>query len=85
MPVVKVIELVGISNQGWEQAAQSAIENASETLQNIESVEVTNLSATVQDGKIEEYQADVRISFRIENRLRHEHHEHHGHGEKAHM
>jgi flavin-binding protein dodecin len=85
MAVVKVIELVGTSDQGWEQAAMAAVDDASKTIRNIETVEITNLSATIEDGKIGEYQADVRIAFRLEAELRSKHHEHHIVEEKTHI
>jgi flavin-binding protein dodecin len=85
MPVVKIVELIGTSSESWEKAIQAALDDASKTIQNIESIEVTNLSATVADGKINEWQADTRVAFRIEEKLREEHHEHHTHHEKAHM
>jgi len=85
MPVAKVIELVGTSSQSWEKAVQSALDDASKTLENIETVEVTNLSANVENGKISEWQADLRVSFRIEDRIREERHAGHAHGAKVHM
>ncbi|MBI2843500.1 MAG: dodecin domain-containing protein [Armatimonadetes bacterium] len=85
MAVLKVIELVGASSESWERAVRSAVEEASKTIEHIEGVEVTNLSATLSDGNIREWQADIRISFRVEEQLRHEHHEHHPSGERAHV
>jgi hypothetical protein len=79
MSVVKVVELVGTSKDSWEQAVQAALDDATKTLRNIESIEVANLSVAVEDGKISEWQADTRIAFRIEDKLREEHHEHHPH------
>lgn len=83
MSVVKVIELVGTSSESWENAVQAALDDANKTIQNIESIDVTNLSVIVQDGKVTEWQADTRIAFRIEDRLRSDRHEGHEHHEKA--
>lgn len=83
MSVVKVIELVGTSEESWEKAVQAALDDAQKTIQNIESIDVTNLSVVVEDGKIIEWQADTRVAFRIEDRIRSERHEHHTHHEKT--
>lgn len=85
MPVVKVIELVGLSDQSWEHAVQAAVTEASKTIRNIDTVDVTNFGCVVEDGKIAEWQVDTRISFQIEDHLREEHHEHHMHAEKTHI
>lgn len=85
MSVIKVIELVGTSEDGWEGATRAALHEASRTIKNIESVDVTNMSAIVEDGEIVEWQVDTRIAFRIEDQLRSEHHEHHTAEEKMRM
>lgn len=85
MSVVKVVELIGTSNEGLEEAVMAAVDDASETIQNIEGLEITNLGATIEDGKIGEWQVGVRISFRIEPELRSKHHEGHEHHEKSHI
>lgn len=81
MPIMKVIELVGRSSESWDKAVSAALAEASKSLRNIESLEITNLSASVEDDKIGEWRADVRVSFRIEEQLREQHHEHHEHHE----
>jgi dodecin len=85
MSVMKVIELVGTSDKSWEDAVESAVEEASKTIRNIDTVDVTNFGCVVEDGRISEWQVDTRISFQIEDHLRDEHHEHHMHGEKTHI
>jgi flavin-binding protein dodecin len=66
MPVVKVIELVGTSNQSWSDAARSAVEEASKTIRGITGIDVVNSSAKVSDGKITEYRVTVKIAFPVE-------------------
>ncbi|MDO8683297.1 MAG: dodecin family protein [Armatimonadota bacterium] len=85
MPVIKVIELVGISNESWEKAVEAAVREASKTIRNIQSVSVGNFNCVVEDGKITEWHVDTSIAFQIEDQLRHEHHEHHAEPEKAHI
>ena len=64
--VVKVIELVGVSDQSWSDAAQRAVKRASKTLRNITGLEVLHSSAVVRDGKIAEYHVNVKIAFVME-------------------
>jgi len=60
---VKVIELVGSSTESWEDAAQNAVSDADETLENITGVEVTSQTAEVEDGRIEQYRTTVDVAF----------------------
>jgi flavin-binding protein dodecin len=65
MSVLKVIEILANSNVSWEDATQNAVTHASKTIKNIRSVNIGNQSATVADGKIEEYRVNVKISLQI--------------------
>ena len=66
--VAKIIEIVGNSDKSWEDAAQVAVDEAKKTLHGIHGIEVTNMTATVDDNtrKILQYRADVKISFGLE-------------------
>ena len=64
--VVRVIELVGVSSEGWSDAARQAVARASQTLRNITALDVVKSSAVVQDGKIVEYHVNVKLAFVIE-------------------
>ena len=66
MAVIKTIDLVGVSDSSWRDAAQQALSEASKTIRGIEGMDVLETSAKVQDGQISEYQTHVRILFRIE-------------------
>lgn len=67
MGVVKVIELVGTSNQNWTDAVDNAVREASKTIDHILGVEVTNFTANIDAGSISEYKADVKIAFHVHN------------------
>lgn len=64
--VAKVIELVGESAESWQEAVQDAVAEANKTIDNITGVEVTNWTATVANGKVNEYKVDVRIAFGVD-------------------
>ena len=66
--VVKVIELVGESEQSWEDAVQVAVKEASKTLRGITGVEVLNWTGKVDhQGEIVGYRANVQVAFEVEN------------------
>jgi flavin-binding protein dodecin len=62
--VYKVIELVGSSSQSWEDAAQSAIKLAGESLSDLRVAEVGKLDMKIEDGKVAAYRARVTLSFK---------------------
>lgn len=64
--VYRVIEVIGVSSQSWEDAAGSAIETASSSLRELRVAEVTKLDLTVKDGKVENYRARLNLSFKYE-------------------
>jgi flavin-binding protein dodecin len=67
MAMLKVIEVLAESDQSWEDAAQVAVRNASETLRGIRSIYVKEMEATVgEDGRITHYRINAKISFTIE-------------------
>lgn len=66
MAVVKIIELIGSSPNGWSEAAQNAVTEAAKTVKNIKGVHVKRCTAKVKDSKIVEYHADVKIAFIVE-------------------
>ncbi|HLV10579.1 MAG TPA: dodecin family protein [Halanaerobiales bacterium] len=63
---VKIVELVGESDKGWEDAVKNAIREASKTINGISGVEVLNVTADVKDGEIIEYKADLQIAFPVQ-------------------
>ncbi len=66
MAVIKTIDLVGVSTRSWRDAAESALEEAAQTIRHIERMDVLSTSAVVADGKVAEYHTEIRLSFRIE-------------------
>ena len=63
MSMLKVIEVLAESDKGWEDAAQVAVANASKTVRNVRSIYIKNAEATVENGKINKYRINAKISF----------------------
>ena len=66
MAVIKTIDLVGVSSESWRDAAAQALSEAAKTIRGIESMDILETSAKVENGQISEYNTHVRILFRIE-------------------
>lgn len=62
--VYKVIELVGTSENSWEEAAKTAVEKASESLKDLRVAEVTTLDMRIEENKVVAYRAKVSLSFK---------------------
>lgn len=62
----KIIELVGTSPDGWEEAVKTIVDTATTELTNLRIVEVKELDTRLESGKISEYRAKVRLSFKVE-------------------
>lgn len=68
--VASVIELIGESTESWEDAVNNIVEAATKTVHHISGVEVLNLTAVVEDGKVTRYKADVHLAFAVDDSLR---------------
>lgn len=66
MNVIKAIELVGSSADGFEGAVENAINEAKKTLRNIRRVEVSNFEVLMENDEIKMYQAKVKLYFMVE-------------------
>lgn len=62
--VYKIITLVGTSTESWEKAATKAVETATATLKDLRIAEIEELDMQIQNGKVVNYRAKVRISFK---------------------
>jgi dodecin len=62
--VVKIIELVGSSNESSDDAVQQALNEAQQTLRNIRAVDV--VSTGLRGENLSEWRAHVRVAFVIE-------------------
>jgi dodecin len=65
--IYKKIELVGSSKIGLEDAIQSAIAKASETIRNLRWFEVTDTRGQIENGQIAYWQVTVKIGFTLED------------------
>jgi flavin-binding protein dodecin len=63
----KIIDLVGSSETGTDDAIRNAIAKASHTVKNMDWFEVVETRGHIQNAKIAHYQVTIRVGFRIED------------------
>ena len=66
MAVVKVIELLGESEQSWEDATRQVITEATKTLRGVTSVWVKEFQATVENDQVKNFRVTAKVSFVME-------------------
>ncbi len=67
MAIVKVIEVIASSENGFEDAVRLAVAEVSKTVRNIRSVYVKDMNAHVKDGKVSTFGVICQVSFEIED------------------
>jgi dodecin len=64
--VYRVTEVVGVSSESWEKAAQNAVETVSGTVRDLRVAEVVRQDVTIADGKVDEYRIRLDVSFKYD-------------------
>jgi hypothetical protein len=64
--VYKSIEITGSSRQGIEDAVQTALSKAAETVRNMRWFEVVSTRGYLEEGKVAYWQVTVKIGFTLE-------------------
>ena len=65
-PTHKKIEIVGTSDKSFAEAARNGIAKAAESLHNLEWFEVVELRGRIQDAKVAQFQAVMKVGFKID-------------------
>jgi flavin-binding protein dodecin len=65
--VVKVIEVIGTSPLGFEDAIRSATTTAAHSLRHVTGADVKHLTVALKDGEIVEYRVDLKLAFALED------------------
>jgi dodecin len=64
--VVKIVELMGVSQESFSDAVRQAVKEAAQSIRNITGVEVIKSTAQVEGDEIIEYHVTVRLAFGVE-------------------
>jgi flavin-binding protein dodecin len=68
MAVVKVIELLGESEESWEDAARQVVAEATRTLHGVTSVYIKEFQATVENNQVKNFRVNAKVSFLLERK-----------------
>ena len=61
----KKIELTGSSSAGMQEAIESAVTKASETIQNMRWFEVVETRGHIDNGKVAHWQVTIKVGFTL--------------------
>ena len=66
MAVYKIIDIVGVSEKSFADAAKNAVAEAAKTVRGIKRAEVVKFDLKIENDKVTRYRAEVKVSFEIE-------------------
>jgi len=61
--IAKVIEVIAESDESFDAAVDAALQEAKRTVENIKSIYVENMTAVVEDGEIDRYRVNAKVTF----------------------
>ena len=67
MSIARITEISSTSKKSFEDAIQSGVARATQTLRNVRSAWVKEQQISIEDGKIAEYQVNLMITFVLDD------------------
>ena len=64
--VYRIVDVVGVSENSWEDAGRRAVETAAGSLRDLRVAEVTKMDMKVENGKVTAFRTRVALSFKYE-------------------
>jgi dodecin len=64
--VYKYIHIIGTSSNSTDEAVKDAITEAAKTVNNIEWAELGRVTYRIIENRVQEFQAEVKIGFKID-------------------
>ncbi|WP_439029126.1 dodecin [Gordonia terrae] len=64
--VYRVIEVVGSSDSGTDDAIRNAIARAAQTVNHLDWFEVTETRGHIENGQIAHFQVTLKVGFKLE-------------------
>ncbi len=65
--IYRIIEVVGTSEEGVDDAIRNGVSRASKTLRNLDWIEVAAIRGHLSDGKVAHYQVTMKVGFRMDD------------------
>ena len=66
MSVYRVTEIIGVSEESWEEAAREAVETAAATVRGLRVAEVIRQDVTIENGQVKNFRVRLGVSFKYE-------------------
>ena len=63
----RVIEIVGTSTNGVDDAITAAVSRASQTLEHLDWFEMTSVRGHIENGQIGHFQVQLKVGFKIDS------------------
>ena len=64
--VYRVTQVIGVSADSGEAAAQNAVNTAGQTIRDLRVAEATRFDVTIENGKVANFRVRLDISFKYE-------------------
>ena len=64
--VYKIVEIVGFSENSWEDAAKSAVAAVDKSVRDMRIAEVVKMDMRLEDNRIVGYRTKLKVSFKLE-------------------
>ena len=65
--VYRVTEVIGVSDQSWEDAARNAVETAARTVRDLRIAEVVRQDIVIENGGVTAFRVRLGISFKYDS------------------
>src|SRR5258708_36919270 len=66
MSVYRVTEVIGVSEESWEDAAREAVKTAAGTVRDLRVAEVIRKDVTIENGQVKNFRVRLGLSFKYD-------------------
>jgi flavin-binding protein dodecin len=66
MSVYRVTEVIGVSEESWEEAAREAVKTAGATVRDLRVAEVIRQDVTIENGQLKNFRVRLGQSFKYD-------------------
>jgi dodecin len=66
MSVYRVTEVIGVSEQSWEDAAREAVTTAAGTVRDLRVAEVIRQDVTIENSQVKNFRVRLGLSFKYD-------------------
>ena len=65
--VYRVTDVIGVSSESWEKAAQKAVKTAANTVRDLRVAEVVRQDVVIENGQVSAYRVRLALSFKYDS------------------